>query len=80
MWHNYVPLAQVAKETHRLWEKAMRKPAEYSNASYNCRDTGRGRNMKMESIRDSKIQERKELMWKSIKTEMVKKKKNMQAC
>lgn len=26
MWHNYVPLAQVAKETHRLWEKAVRKP------------------------------------------------------
>lgn len=74
MWRKYVPLAQADKEPHRLWERAVRKPAEQSKASCDCRVTGRGRNMKMESASNSKIQERKALMCKSTKSEMVEKK------
>lgn len=47
MWYDYVPLAQAAAETHRLWETAERKPAEKSLVNYDSRVTGRGRTIKM---------------------------------
>lgn len=47
MWHDYVPLAQPATETHRLWETAVRKPAEKSLVSYDYRVTDRGRTINM---------------------------------
>lgn len=47
MWYDYVPLTQAATETHRLWETAVRKPAEKSLISYDYRVIDRGRTMKM---------------------------------